>query len=116
MNITTTKVGSFDLVTLTGEFLTEPEQNNFRAVVKDLVDGGARHLIVNLGDIRHVNSCGLGSMVCAVVMTRRIGGDVRFIGVNRDVGEILSITHLDRVFNVYPTLGEATKPGFAPAN
>lgn len=109
MNITTTKVGGFDVVTLTGEFLTEPEQNAFRSTVRTLIEAGARHVIVNLGEIRHVNSCGLGSMVCAMVMLKKSGGDVRFIGVNRDVGKILEITHLDRVFAVYPGLGEATK-------
>jgi anti-sigma B factor antagonist len=109
MNITTTKVRGYDVVTLTGEFLTEPEQNAFRFTVRSLIEAGARHLIVNLGDIRHVNSCGLGSMVCAMVMMRKSGGDVRFVGVNRDVGKILEITHLDRVFTVYPGIGEATR-------
>jgi anti-sigma B factor antagonist len=108
MNISTTKVGGFDVVTLKGEFLTEPEQDSFRVVVRNLIDGGARHLIVNLGEIRHVNSCGLGSMVCALVTMKKSGGDVRFIGVNRDVGKILEITHLDKVFQVYPGLPEAT--------
>ena len=111
MNITRTKVSGFDLVTLTGEFLTEPEQFQFRAVVKEMLDGGARHLIVNLGEIRHVNSCGLGSMICALVMTKNSGGDLRFIGVNRGVGTILEMTHLDRVLPIYPDLGEATAAG-----
>lgn len=109
MNITQSKVGAFDLVTLQGEFLTEPEQENFRAVVRTLVDTGSRHIIVDLGEIRHVNSCGLGSMVSALVMMKKSGGDVRFIGVNRDVGQILGITHLDRVFQVYRGLPEATR-------
>jgi anti-sigma B factor antagonist len=116
MNITTTKVSGFDVVTLKGEFLTEPEQNNFRGVVRKLIEGGARHIIVNLGEIRHVNSCGLGSMVCAMVMMKKSGGDVRFIGVNRDVGKILEITHLDKVFQVYPGLGEATQASFTYQN
>jgi anti-anti-sigma regulatory factor len=47
-------------------------------------------------------------MVCALVTMKKSGGDVRFIGVNRDVGKILEITHLDKVFQVYPGLPEAT--------
>ena len=116
MNITKTKVGGFDVLTLTGEFLAEPEQNDFRSVVDDLIGEGSRHLIVNLGAIRHVNSCGLGSMVCAMVKMKKSGGDVRFVGVNRDVGKILEITHLDRVFQVYPGVTEAIKGPFAYRN
>jgi anti-sigma B factor antagonist len=108
MNITQSKVGAFDVVTLQGEFLTEPEQDSFRGIIRTLVDGGARHVIIDLGEIRHVNSCGLGSMVCALVMMKKCGGDLRFIGVNRDVGQILEITHLNRVFQVYPGLPQAT--------
>ena len=116
MNISTTRVGAFDVVTLKGEFLTEPEQNAFRTVVRDLISGGARHLIVNLGEIRHINSCGLGSMVCAMVMMKKTGGEVRFIGVNRDVGKILELTHLDKVFPVFPGLSEATRAHVAYQN
>lgn len=116
MNITTKRVGIFDVVTPSGDFLAEPDQNDFRSVVKNLIDDGSRHIIVNLGDIRHVNSCGLGSMVCAMVMMKKSGGDVRFIGVNRDVGKILEITHLDRVFQVFPGLTEATRGHFAYEN
>ncbi len=116
MNISTKKVSGFDVVTLEGDFLTEPEQNDFRKIVKNLVTEGARHLIVNLAAIRHVNSCGLGSMVCALVMMKKSGGDVRFVGINRDVGKILEITHLDKVFQVYPGINEATRGHFAFQN
>jgi anti-sigma B factor antagonist len=116
MNISLTKVGGFDVVTLKGEFLTEPEQNEFRTTVKTLVTEGSRHVIVNMGEIRHVNSCALGSMVCAMVMLKKNGGDVRFAGINRDVGKILEITHLDRVFRVYPGVTEAARDHFALQN
>ena len=116
MNISSKKVGGFDVVTLEGDFLTEPEQNDFRTIVKGLVTNGARHLVVNLAAIRHVNSCGLGSMVCALVMMKKSGGDVRFVGINRDVGKILEITHLDKVFQVYGGIKEATQGPFAYRN
>ena len=116
MNISTRKVGVFDVVTLEGDFLTEPEQNDFRNLVKKLIGDGSKHLIVNLAAIRHVNSCGLGSMVCAMVMMKKNGGDVRLTGVNRDVGKIMEITHLDRVFQVYPGIAEATRAYFAYQN
>jgi anti-anti-sigma factor len=108
MNITQSKAGAFDVVTLQGEFLTEPEQAAFRSVFGALVNGGARRIVVDLGQIRHVNSCGLGSMVSALVMMKKCGGELRLIGVNRDVGQILEITHLNRVFQVYPGLPQAT--------
>ncbi|HLF13490.1 MAG TPA: STAS domain-containing protein [Bacteroidota bacterium] len=113
MNILTKKVGGFDVVTLEGDFLTEPEQNDFRTIVRNLVTDGAKHLIVNLTAIRHVNSCGLGSMVCALVMMKKSGGDVRFVGINKDVGKILEITHLDRVLQVYAGINEAIQGQFA---
>jgi anti-sigma B factor antagonist len=116
MNMSTRKVGVFDVVTLEGDFLAEPEQTDFRNLVRNLVTDGSKHIIVNLAAIRHVNSCGLGSMVCAMIMMKKTGGDVRLVGVNRDVGKILEITHLDRVFQVYPGIAEATRAYFAYQN
>ncbi len=114
MKISTRKVGGFDVLTLEGDFLAETEQAEFKREVRTLVTGGTKHLIVNLEAIRHVNSCGLGSMVCAVVTMRKSGGDVRFTGVNKDVGKILEITHLDKVFRVFPGISEATAGGVPP--
>ncbi len=112
--MTTQKVGGFDVLSLEGEFLAETEQTDFKQRVRTMVNGGTKHLIVDLQSIRHVNSCGLGSMVCAVVMMRKSGGDVSFVGVNRDVGRILEITHLDKVFRVFPGMNEAIDSGDAP--
>ncbi len=108
MDISSTKIGGFDVVTLEGEFLTEPEQNDFRTFVRGLVSDGAGHLVIDLGAIRHINSCGLGSLVCALIMMKKVGGDFRITGVNRDVGKILELTRLDTVFRIYDGIREAT--------
>ncbi|HLA99920.1 MAG TPA: STAS domain-containing protein [Bacteroidota bacterium] len=108
MNISVIKTQGYNVVNLRGDFLTEPEQKAFRTRIRELADGGARHIVVNLGEVGHINSCGLGSMVCAMVMMRKVGGDVRFAGVNADVGSLLEITHLNRVFQIYPGVREAT--------
>ncbi len=107
MNISTSRTRGFDVVTLRGDFLTEPEQKEFRDRIKTLADGGARHIVVNLGEVKHLNSCGLGSLICAMVMMKKLGGDVRIAGINRDVGTLLELTHLDRVFRIYPGVSEA---------
>jgi len=108
INISVNKTQGFDVVTLRGDFLTEPEQKEFRSQIKYLADGGARHIVVNLGELKHLNSCGLGSMICAMVMMKKVGGDVRIAGVNREVGALLEMTRLDKVFQIYPGVHEAT--------
>jgi len=108
MNISTSRTQGFDVVTLRGDFLTEPEQQEFRKRIKTLAKNGARHIVVNLGEVNHLNSCGLGSMICAMVVMKKVGGDVRIAGINRDVGTLLEMTHLDRIFRIYPGVAEAT--------
>jgi len=108
MNISMSKTEGFDVLTLKGDFLTEPEQTEFRKRIKKLAESGARHIVVNLGEVKHLNSCGLGSMICAMVIMKKVGGDVRITGINRDVGTLLEITHLDKVLQIYPGVREAT--------
>lgn len=116
MKIAHRQINGFDVVSLQGEFLAEPDQTQFREKVKAIVDRGAKHVVVDLSGVKHINSCGLGSLVCAMVMLRRVSGEIRYTGLNKDVANLLEITHLNRVFEIYPAVKDATVGKFAYHN
>lgn len=116
MKITRKKVNGFSVIALEGDFLAEPDHTDFREHVRTVMEEGGRHLVVDLSGVRHINSCGLGSLVCAMVMTKKNSGDIRYVGVNRDVGKLLEMTHLHRVFQIFPGIKEATTGKFSYQN
>ena len=57
--------------------------------------------------VKYINSCGLGSLICALTTLRKTGGDIRLVGLGEHIREILEITRLNRTFEIYPSLKDA---------
>ncbi len=95
------------VVHLEGDFLSEPEQQKVRDRIRAMVNEGRKHIIVDLSGIHHINSCGLGSLVCALVAARRAGGDVVLVSPGEQVEHLFEITKLSTVFHIYPSVTAA---------
>ena len=89
---------------LGGDFISEPDQEKFRNRVQDLVAQGNKHLVVDLSHVKYINSCGLGSLVCALSTVRKVGGDLALVGAVPEVRDILVMTRLNTLFEMYPNL------------
>ena len=64
-------------------------------------------LIVDLTDVRHVDSAGLSALLLAQRQMKSHDGDIRLVGVNDDVRSLMSVTQLDRIFPIFDTLDAA---------
>jgi anti-sigma B factor antagonist len=72
------------------------------------VDGGARHVVVDLGRVEFLDSTGLGVLVGALKRLRGVGGELSLVCNQERLLKIFRITGLDRVFTLYPTVEGAT--------
>jgi anti-sigma B factor antagonist len=73
-----------------------------------LVDGGERHVVVDLGRVEFLDSTGLGVLVGALKRLRGAGGELFLVCGQERLLKIFRITGLDRVFTLYPTVAAAT--------
>jgi anti-sigma B factor antagonist len=80
-----------------------------RAVGEALQD--SREVILDLGGVQNVDSAGLGELVVAHVSAEEQGKTVKVVGANRAVSELLELTNLSYVFEVYPNLAAALDSG-----
>lgn len=64
-------------------------------------------ILLNLFGVTHVDSCGLGEMVASFVSARAKGGDIKLLQVTDSLRELMSLTNLLSVFDVYETEQEA---------
>ena len=69
-------------------------------VIRDLAAKGQRKILLNLKDVKYVDSSGMGDMVRSLTSLRRQGGDLKLLSPATTVAEVLQITHLDRVFDI----------------
>lgn len=95
------------ILTLRGNFLCEPDKVKLKERLYDLLNANLKNVIIDLGKVDCMNSEGLGTLVMALTTLRKTGGDLRLARVGDTVRKTLNITHLSRVFEMYPTAKEA---------
>ncbi len=96
-----------EVLTLQGDFISVPDQLALQDKVRKLVSGGINRIIIDLAGVKYINSCGLGSLVCALTTARKAGGDLRLAGIGIDVDKVLKMTKLDTIFPIYPNIVSA---------
>jgi anti-sigma B factor antagonist len=79
--------------------------------ISDLLDGGVRDLVVDLGRVDFIDSTGLGVLVGALNRARELGGSLQLVCAQERVLKLLRITGLDQVFTVQPSVDQALAAG-----
>jgi anti-sigma B factor antagonist len=65
------------------------------------VNDGARQFVLNLGDVAYIDSSGLGELVSAYTTVRNKQGDVKLLNLTSKAKDLLQMTKLLTVFDVY---------------
>ena len=86
--------------------------------VRALLDQGRTRIVLDVGDVRYVDSGGLGELVASSSAARNRGGSIRLLGVGRRLNDLLVVTKLLNAFECFDTEGEALasvgRPATAP--
>jgi anti-anti-sigma factor len=75
--------------------------------IQRLVYSGRRQFILNLGGVRQIDTAGLTELVESLTTAMRHGGQIKITAVTRHVDELLHVTGLARVFDIYQVESEA---------
>jgi anti-sigma B factor antagonist len=100
LNAKTTKVDGVFVVHLSGAIIFGEESSSLRVLVKDLLSKSSQ-IVLDLGDVTYIDSGGLGTLASVYVSARKIGGDIRLARVGRRANEVLQITKLVTLFEVF---------------
>jgi anti-sigma B factor antagonist len=94
------------VISLAGEvdLYTAPE---FKQQLIEVINQGARHVVVDFSDTTFIDSTTLGVLVGGVKRLRTNDGQLSLVCSDRNITKIFEITGLDRVFTIYPTRNEA---------
>lgn len=69
--------------------------------LRDLAASGKTNVILNLAGTDYIDSTGLGTLVVSFTRLRRAGGRLRLLNVNRRNIELLVLTKLTTVFELF---------------
>jgi anti-anti-sigma factor len=68
----------------------------------NLVAGGSTRLVVDLSDVRAIDSSGLGALIMGLKAARQRGGELRIAAPNDQVKAVLQTTNLDGILKSQP--------------
>lgn len=99
--------GDVAVLHLQGKIMGGPDATSLHEKLHELIETGTRSVVIDLRDVDWMNSSGLGILIGGLSAIRKSGGDLRLASVTEKIEEVLRITKLDRVFDVYGSTDEA---------
>ena len=95
------------MLDLRGRITLGPETEMVRNKLKELLSAGHHQIIVNLGEVTYLDSVGLGTLIGAFTSARNVGGSLKLLHLPRGVQQLLQVTRLSTVFEIYEDLATA---------
>jgi anti-sigma B factor antagonist len=94
------------VVDCAGRILFGEEAAELRERVKALLTRDSR-VVLNLAEVTYIDSGGLGTLVALYTTSQNAGASIKLARLTKRVGDLLQVTKLVTVFEVYPTEEEA---------
>ena len=80
---------------------------SFKDAVMQRAEKGAKRLVVDLSQVRFLDSSGLGVLVSCLRQVTASGGDIKICGLRPEIQSLFALTRLNRVFDIFATAEEA---------
>ena len=93
--------GDVTVVDLGGRIVLGDGSALLRKTVCQLLDDGRTKIVINLADVKYIDSSGIGELVHAYTSAKTRGGELKLLHLNKKVRDLLQITKLYTVFDVY---------------
>lgn len=92
--------------------LTVGESNSVREKVNEQIAAGVHNVILDLSNVDYVDSTGLGIMVICFTSLKKLGGALKLVNPNKRNVELLLLTKLHTIFEVYTEVQDAVNSFF----
>jgi anti-sigma B factor antagonist len=97
---------------LNGRVTAGVEATVFRERIDALQEAGKVNVILNMAEVDYVDSTGLGALVMLATRLRKDGGNIKLLNVNRRNIELLVMTKLSTIFELFDDEQEAVNSFF----
>src|SRR5215471_14949065 len=94
------------VVSCVGRIVFGDEANGLRDTLKKILTT-TKQVVLNLSGVSYIDSGGLGTLVGVYSSARASGADIKLTGLGQRLRDVLAITKLATVFEVYDTEQEA---------
>jgi len=101
------------ILELKGNVMGGDDTKDFNELLHKLIDEGKKNIIVDLSDVKFMNSSGLGMLIGGLTTMKKANGHLKLARVTEKIESLLIITKLITIFEFYESVDEAIK-SFTP--
>ena len=94
-------VGDVIILEMFGKITIGEGSVQLRDAVGKLLDSGQNKIVLNLGGVSYVDSSGIGELVSRYTTTKNAGGRLKLLSLPKKIKDLLMITKLLTVFEIY---------------
>ncbi|BCA79644.1 STAS domain-containing protein [Desulfuromonas sp. AOP6] len=99
--------GAVVFIEIKEERLDAHNSSDLKAQMLNLFEEGKNDIVVDLGEVRFVDSSGLGALVSGFKNASARNGNLKLCGLQPQVRSMFELTRLHRVFEIFPGSEEA---------
>ena len=101
MQVVTRQTGDVTVLDISGRITLGEGNVALREIVRELADKGHRKVLLNLGEVHYIDSSGVGELVKTHTTLRNQGGQLKLVNLSKRVHDLLHMTRLSTVFDIY---------------
>jgi anti-sigma B factor antagonist len=107
MKIKTTEKYEAVIIDLKGNVMGGDDTKDFNDLLHKLIDDGKTRIVLNLGDVKFMNSSGLGMLIGGLTTVKKANGFYKLANVTDKIESLLIITKLITIFETYDSVDKA---------
>jgi anti-sigma B factor antagonist len=92
------------ILSLNGKIMGGPEATEINEKFNQLIDEKKLKVVIDLMQVEWMNSSGLGILIGAATLLKNNNGQLRLINVSERIQNLLKITKLSGIFEIYDSL------------
>jgi anti-sigma B factor antagonist len=101
MKIEIRAIGDVQILDCSGKITLGEGTMSIRNAVRDLLQKGAKKILLNLAGITYIDSSGVGELVGSYTTTINGGGKLKLLNLTGKLRDLLTITKLITVFEIF---------------
>jgi anti-sigma B factor antagonist len=107
LSIRERQAGDVTILDLEGKITIGEGSVSLRTAIRRLIEEGKKKILLNLAGVGYVDSSGIGELVSSYTTINREGGQLKLLKLTQKIKDLLTITKLLTVFDVYDDESQA---------
>ncbi|HEX8097549.1 MAG TPA: STAS domain-containing protein [Pyrinomonadaceae bacterium] len=107
LDIRERQAGDVTVLDMSGKITIGEGSVALRSAIRRLLEEGKKKILLNLGGVGYIDSSGIGELVSSYTAINKEQGQLKLLNLTQKLRDLLAITKLLTVFDVYENEPEA---------